>query len=74
MIEINFEVNDKTSSIDIICTAKCCGKTGVEMEALTGASIASLTIYDMCKSVDKTMKINSIYLVSKTGGKSDYKS
>jgi len=54
----------------IQATAKTTGRTGVEMEALTGASIAALTLYDMCKSVTKSMEIESVYLVKKTGGKS----
>ena len=54
----------------IQATAKTTGRTGVEMEALTGASIAALTLYDMCKSVTKSMEIESVYLVEKTGGKS----
>ena len=52
------------------CTAKCLGRTGVEMEALTGVSIAALTIYDMCKAVNKFIIIENIHLVSKTGGQS----
>ena len=52
------------------CTAKTVGKTGVEMEALTGVNIALLTIYDMCKAVDKAMRISDIRLCRKTGGKS----
>jgi cyclic pyranopterin phosphate synthase len=52
--------------IETTCTAKCIGQTGVEMEALTGVSCALLTIYDMCKAVDKTMSITNIVLVSKT--------
>jgi cyclic pyranopterin phosphate synthase len=55
-------------------TAKTSGRTGVEMEALTAASVAALTIYDMCKSVSKSMEIESICLLEKTGGKSgDYR-
>ena len=57
-------------AIQVFCTAKVTGKTGVEMEALTGASVALLTIYDMCKAVDKSMEIKEIYLCKKTGGKS----
>jgi len=57
----------------ILVTAKTTGRTGVEMEALTAASVAALTIYDMCKSVSKSMEIESICLLQKTGGKSgDY--
>lgn len=53
-------------------TLKTCGKTGIEMEALSSVSIALLTIYDMCKAIDKHMVISNIKLVSKTGGKSDF--
>jgi cyclic pyranopterin monophosphate synthase len=56
----------KENGVEINTTAKCIGRTGVEMEALTSASIALLTIYDMCKAVDKNMIINSIKLISKT--------
>ena len=56
--------------IEAICTAKVNGKTGVEMEALTGVNIALLTIYDMCKAIDKTMEISEVHLARKTGGKS----
>ena len=51
---------------------ECTGKTGVEMEALTGASIALLTVYDMCKAVSKDMVITDVHLVTKTGGKTEY--
>jgi len=57
--------------IGITARAKSAGKTGVEMEALVAASVSALTIYDMCKAVDKDMTISEIYLESKTGGKSD---
>lgn len=67
---IDFKLNNENKSITVICTAKIVGRTGVEMEALTGASAALLTIYDMCKAVDKGMIISDIHLVSKTGGKS----
>jgi cyclic pyranopterin phosphate synthase len=67
---IDFEVNEEKNYIEAICTAKIDGKTGVEMEALTGVNIALLTIYDMCKAIDKTMEISEIHLVKKTGGKS----
>ncbi|MDU2198920.1 MAG: cyclic pyranopterin monophosphate synthase MoaC, partial [Peptostreptococcaceae bacterium] len=63
-----------TSSIIIYATCKSLGKTGVEMEALNACSIAALTIYDMCKAVDKRMMISNIHLIEKTGGKSgDFK-
>ncbi len=67
---IEFEIDSKYNKIHVFCTAKLEGKTGVEMEALTGASIALLTIYDMCKAVDKNMRIEQVYLLRKTGGKS----
>lgn len=68
-IDIEFEfVDDRT--IGIKATARTAGKTGVEMEALTGVSVAALTIYDMCKAVDKGMVIGDIKLLRKTGGKS----
>jgi cyclic pyranopterin phosphate synthase len=54
------------------CTAKTTGKTGVEMEAMTGASVAALTLYDMCKALDKGIQITDLRLLTKTGGKSDY--
>lgn len=63
-------MDEDECSIICTCTVKVTGKTGVEMEALTGVSVALLTIYDMCKALDKTMEIGEIYLVKKTGGKS----
>lgn len=67
---IDFEFNDDDCSIDIYATVGITGKTGVEMEALTAVSISALTIYDMCKAVDKSMVISEIRLLKKTGGKS----
>ncbi|MCF0148098.1 MAG: cyclic pyranopterin monophosphate synthase MoaC [Clostridium sp.] len=67
---VDFEINDKDICIDIKATVKIVDKTGVEMEALTAASIAALTIYDMCKAVDKRMVIEGTHLLKKTGGKS----
>ncbi|GAA0178765.1 cyclic pyranopterin monophosphate synthase MoaC [Clostridium sediminicola] len=67
---VEFKVNREKSEIHIEVTVKTTGKTGVEMEALTATSIAGLTIYDMCKAVDKKMTIGDIYLEKKTGGKS----
>ena len=61
---------DGLCSIEIQATAKTSGPTGVEMEAMTAASVAALTIYDMCKAVDKEMTLGEMYLLSKTGGKS----
>ena len=68
--QIDFEFNEKEKSITAISTVKLSGKTGVEMEALTGVNVALLTIYDMCKAIDKSMVISDIHLVEKTGGKS----
>lgn len=67
---IEFRLDIEQSKIQVFCTAKLEGKTGVEMEALTGATIALLTIYDMCKAIDKNMVIEQVYLLKKTGGKS----
>ncbi len=65
-----FEMKPREQEIYCFCTVKVTGKTGVEMEALTGVSTALLTIYDMCKALDKSMEIGEIYLCRKTGGKS----
>ena len=67
---IDFDFDRENNAIDIEAEVSLTGKTGVEMEALTAASVAALTIYDMCKSYDKGMKISDIYLKSKSGGKS----
>ena len=67
---VNFDLDEKECAIRCRCTVKVTGKTGVEMEALTGVSTALLTVYDMCKAMDKTMEIGEIYLCRKTGGKS----
>ena len=70
---IEYVKNPENTSITAICTVKITGKTGVEMEALTGVSVALLTIYDMCKALDKGMVISDIRLEKKSGGKSgDY--
>ncbi|MEL7563345.1 MAG: cyclic pyranopterin monophosphate synthase MoaC [Dehalobacterium sp.] len=69
-IDMNFLINEGESKVEIEAFVKLSGKTGVEMEALTAVSIAALTIYDMCKAVDKGMVIQNIRLVSKSGGKS----
>lgn len=72
---IEFQMNPEKREIRCYCMVKVTGKTGVEMEALTGVGIALLTIYDMCKAMDKSMEIGEIYLVEKSGGKSGiYKS
>lgn len=67
---IQFEMDPEECAIHCTCTVKITGKTGVEMEALTGVSTALLTVYDMCKAIDKSMEISGIYLRRKTGGKS----
>lgn len=65
---IDFELEE--NAVKAVCTAETDGKTGVEMEALTGVTTALLTVYDMCKAVDKNMVISGVHLVTKTGGKS----
>lgn len=67
---VKFEMNEEECAVYCYCTVKVTGKTGVEMEALTGVSVALLTVYDMCKALDKTMTIDEIYLCHKSGGKS----
>ncbi len=69
-IKVDFMIDDTASRVDIKATAKVVGQTGIEMEALTAASVAALTIYDMCKAVDKGMIISDIRLLEKRGGKS----
>jgi molybdenum cofactor biosynthesis protein MoaC len=69
-VQIDFKIND--NNIEVIALAKLSGKTGVEMEALTATTIALLTLYDMCKAVDKTMTLTDVKLIKKTGGKSDF--
>ena len=69
-VNIDFDVDRANCLIYAYCTVKCNGKTGVEMEALTGVNVCLLTIYDMCKAVSKDMEIKNVHLVSKSGGKS----
>ncbi len=69
---VDFEIDNHAQIIKVICTVKINGKTGVEMEALNGVSTALLTIYDMCKAVDKNMVIQNIYLEEKQGGRSGH--
>jgi cyclic pyranopterin phosphate synthase len=69
-VEIAFEPDEKASCVNILATVRCTGKTGVEMEALVAAATAGLTIYDMCKAVDRAMTVTDIRLIRKTGGKS----
>ncbi len=73
-IDITFRLSDEPCMVEISAAVTCTGVTGVEMEALAAVSAAALTIYDMCKAVQKDMKITSIRLLEKTGGKSgDYR-
>ncbi len=69
-IRVELEMDQKRNVVLITATVKNTGKTGVEMEALTAVSVAALTIYDMCKAVDRAMRIESIRLIKKSGGKS----
>lgn len=69
-VDIDFNLNEEELAVEICATAKCTGVTGVEMEALTAVSVAALTVYDMCKAVQKDMVISDIRLLKKTGGKS----
>jgi len=71
-IDLNFNIDEKENQIEVTATVECSGKTGVEMESLTAVSVSLLTIYDMCKAVDKKMEIKEIYLLSKAGGKEDF--
>ena len=70
-VSVDFE-KEGDDALGIYVTAKCSYKTGVEMEALTGASVAALTVYDMCKAIDRGMRVEELRLLEKTGGKSDY--
>ena len=67
---IDYEIDDIENNIKILATVKVVGKTGVEMEALTAATVCALTIYDMCKAIDKKMVIENTFLLNKIGGKS----
>ena len=69
-VDVALELSESPASIHIITTARCSGRTGVEMEALTAASVAALTVYDMAKAVDRGMEITDLRLLSKEGGKS----
>ncbi|MGK0466369.1 cyclic pyranopterin monophosphate synthase MoaC [Clostridium sp.] len=68
--DISFKIDIENTKIEITATTKTVGKTGIEMEALTAVSVAALTIYDMCKAIDREMVINTIMLLKKAGGKS----
>ena len=69
-VDVKLSLNPKRKAVDIEATCKLKGRTGVEMEALTAASVAALTVYDMCKSVDRGMTISEVKLLHKAGGKS----
>lgn len=69
-VDLKLELCEETLSVEITATARCTGATGVEMEALTAVSVAALTVYDMCKAVQRDMEITDIRLLKKTGGKS----
>jgi cyclic pyranopterin phosphate synthase len=71
-VAVEFSINQPATAIDCRVTAETVGRTGVEMEALTAASVALLTIYDMCKAVDRGMTISQIRLLEKQGGKSGH--
>lgn len=67
-VNLNLSLDDEKQSVEILATVSCTGRTGVEMEALTAASVAALTVYDMCKAVQKDIVISNLRLVNKTGG------
>ena len=67
-VSVEFVIDEAASAVDCVARAETHGRTGVEMEALTAVSVAALTIYDMCKALDKTMVIEGVRLLSKTGG------
>ena len=69
-VTVDFEINEAAEVITALCTVRAFERTGVEMEAMTGASLAALTIYDMCKGIDKSITIGEIRLLYKEGGKS----
>lgn len=71
-VQVEFSPDRETNRIEIEATVKLTGQTGVEMEALTAVSVAALTVYDMCKAVDKTMTLDQIRLVEKSGGRSGH--
>ena len=69
-VTVDLSCDPDRNAVDITATAKITGQTGVEMEALTAVSVAALTVYDMCKAIDKGMRLTDIRLIKKTGGKS----
>ena len=71
-VSLDFFLHEEKTEIEAVCSVKLTGQTGVEMEALTGVSVALLTIYDMCKALDKSMVLGDICLLEKSGGKSGH--
>ena len=71
-IQIHITPNKEGHALEIACTVKCNGRTGVEMEALTGVSVSALTIYDMCKAISHDIRITNVQLEQKSGGKHDF--
>jgi cyclic pyranopterin phosphate synthase len=69
-VAVDLALNEAEHAVEITATCRITGRTGVEMEALTAVSVAALTVYDMCKAVDKGMRVEHVRLVKKTGGKS----
>lgn len=69
-VTVSFDIDQPANAVHCICTAECIGRTGVEMEALCAVSVGLLTIYDMCKAVDRGMRIEDLRLLEKSGGKS----
>ena len=69
-VKVEFNLDEENSTVEIATTVKSMGKTGVEMEALTATAVTALTIYDMCKAVDRSIQIESLRLIRKSGGKS----
>ena len=67
-IDLELHLDEQRCSVEIVATVSCAGQTGVEMEALTAVSVAALTVYDMCKAVQKDMVITDVRLIKKTGG------
>lgn len=71
-VAVDFEIQPEDNAVECTATAECVGPTGVEMEALTALSVGLLTIYDMCKAADRGMRMESIRLIEKSGGKSGH--
>lgn len=71
-VAVEFSLDEAAGAVDCMATAECFGRTGVEMEALTAAAVGLLTIYDMCKAIDRGMTLESVRLLEKRGGKSGY--